>query len=163
MRSTGTSRPTPRSSGASARGWRPNRVPTGSHIKGGRGGGTPGRDTVAKSRRPPGGGGAGGEGLGRSRGGFTTKLHPSADGRCRPLSLIVTPGQRADCAQFKPVLEKVHPKIGTGRPRKKPDSIAADKAYSNRPCREYLRYVYLGTATSQPSPSDSGRDRPDKS
>lgn len=81
-----------------------------------------------------------GEGLGRSRGGFTTKLHLSADGRCRPLSLIVTPGQRADCTQFKPVLEKIRvPKIGPGRPRNKPDSIAAHKAYSNGPCREYLR------------------------
>lgn len=28
---------------------------------------------MAESARPPGGGGAGGEGLGRSRGGFTTK------------------------------------------------------------------------------------------
>ncbi|MGW1642357.1 IS5 family transposase [Streptomyces lavendulae] len=101
---------------------------------------TPGRSAVAEPRRPPGGGGAGGEGLGRSRGGFTTKLHLSADGRCRPLSLIVTPGQSADCTQFKPVLEKIRvPRIGLGRPRKKPDSLAADKAYSNGPCREYLR------------------------
>ncbi|WP_419248253.1 IS5 family transposase [Streptomyces virginiae] len=84
--------------------------------------------------------GAGGEGLGRSRGGFTSKLHLSADGRCRPLSLIVTPGQRADCTQFKPVLEKIRvPKPGPGRPRKKPDSVTADKAYSNGPCRQYLR------------------------
>ncbi|MFE9627665.1 transposase [Streptomyces sp. NPDC006527] len=76
----------------------------------------------------------GGEGLGRSRGGSTTKLHLSADGRCRPLSLIVTPGQRADCTQFKPVLEKIRvPNPGPGRPRTKPGSIAADKAYSNRP------------------------------
>ncbi|MFZ3544092.1 transposase [Streptomyces sp. 4.24] len=88
----------------------------------------------------PGGGGAGREGLGRSRGGFTTKLHLSADGRCRPLSLTVTPGQRADCAQFKPVMEKIRvPKLGPGRPRKKPDSVAADKADSNGPCRGYLR------------------------
>ena len=34
--------------------------------------------------------GAGSEGLGRSRGGFTSKLHLSADGRCRPLSLVIT-------------------------------------------------------------------------
>jgi transposase len=54
--------------------------------------------------------------------------------------LIVTPGQRADCTQFKPVLEKIRvPKSGPGRPRKTPDSVAADKAYSNGPCREYLR------------------------
>ncbi|MFF3959787.1 IS5 family transposase [Streptomyces sp. NPDC001890] len=97
-------------------------------------------DAVAGSRRPPGGGGAGGEGLGRSRGGFTSKLHLSADGRCRPLSLIVTPGQRADCTQFKPVLEKIRvPRSGLGRPRKKPDSLAADRAYSNGLIREYLR------------------------
>ncbi|WP_420802361.1 IS5 family transposase [Streptomyces taklimakanensis] len=100
---------------------------------------TPGRNAVAEPRRPPGGGGARGEGLGRSRGGFTTKLHLSADGRCRPLSLIVTPGQRADRTQFKPVPEKIRvPKAGPGRPRKRPDSVA-DKTYSNRPCREYLR------------------------
>ncbi|MGM0351792.1 IS5 family transposase [Streptomyces sp. Adlamb9] len=109
-------------------------------LKGGRASRTPGRDAVAESRRPPGGGGAGSEGLGRSRGGFTTKLHLSADGRCRPLSLVVTPGQRADCTQFRPVLEKICvPRLGTGRPRNKPDSLAADKAYSNGPCRDYLR------------------------
>ncbi|MFJ3881583.1 IS5 family transposase [Streptomyces sp. NPDC090077] len=108
--------------------------------KGGRRGGTPGRDSVAESRRPLGGGGAGSEGLGRSRGGFTSKFHLSADGRCRPLSLIVTPGQRADCTQFKPVLEKIRvPRPGLGWPCKKPDSLAADKAYSNGPIREYLR------------------------
>ncbi|MFE3591393.1 IS5 family transposase [Streptomyces niveus] len=101
---------------------------------------TPGRDAVAEPRRPPGGGGAGGEGLGRSRGGFTTKLHLSADGLRRPLSLVVTPGQRADCTQFKLVLEKIRvPRPGLGRPRKKSDSLAADKAYSNGPIREYLR------------------------
>ncbi|MEU1307191.1 IS5 family transposase [Streptomyces shenzhenensis] len=89
--------------------------------KGGWARGTPGRDAVAEPRRPPGGGGAGGEGLGRSRGGFTTKVHLSADGRCRPLSLVVTPGQRADCTQFEPVLEKIRvPRIGPGRPRKSP-------------------------------------------
>ncbi|MFE5486644.1 IS5 family transposase [Streptomyces sp. NPDC056527] len=116
------------------------RTTAGSRLKGGRSGRAPERNAVAEPRRPPGGGGAGGEGLGRSRGGFTSKLHLSAHGRCRPLSLIVTPGQRADCTQFKPVLEKIRvPRIGPGRPRNKPDSLAADRAYSNGPCREYLR------------------------
>ncbi len=76
----------------------------------------------------------------RQRGGFTSKIHLSADGCCRPLSLIVTPGQRADCTQFVAVLEKIRvPRLGLGRPRKRPDSVAADKAYSNGPCRQYLR------------------------
>ncbi len=109
---------------------------------------------MAESARPAGGGGAGGEGLGRSRGGFTSKLHLSADGRCRPLSLVVTGGQRADCTQFQTVLEKIRvPRVGPGRPRTKPDSLAADKAYSNSPCREYLRR--RGIRHSIPEKTDS--------
>ncbi|WP_443064352.1 IS5 family transposase [Streptomyces sp. NBC_00525] len=88
--------------------------------------GTPARTLVAEPRRPVGGGGAGSEGLGRSRGGFTSKIHLSADGHCRPLSLLVTAGQRGDSPQFMPVLEKIRvPRLGPGRPRKKPDSRAA--------------------------------------
>lgn len=95
---------------------------------------------MAEPGRPAGGGGAAGEGLGRSRGGFTSEIHLSADGHCRPLSLIVTPGQQADCTQFVPVLEKIRvPRLGPGRPRKKPDSVAADRARSNGPCRRHLR------------------------
>ncbi|WP_373032562.1 IS5 family transposase [Streptomyces sp. NRRL B-2790] len=71
---------------------------------------------------------------------MTSKLHLSVDGRCRPPSLVVTPGQRADCTQFKPVLEKIRvPRPRQGRPRRKADSLAADKAYSNGPCRHCLR------------------------
>lgn len=71
-----------------------------------------------------------------------------------PLSLIVTRGQRADCTRFEPVLEKIRgPKAGLGRPRKEPDSVAADKAYSNGPCREYLRR--RGIRHSIPEKTDS--------
>ncbi|GAA2567350.1 IS5 family transposase [Streptomyces fimbriatus] len=115
---------------------------------------------MAEPRRPPGGGGAGGEGLGRSRGGFTSKIHLSADGRCRPLSLVLTPGQRADCTQFKPVLEKIRvPRVGPGRPRKKPDSLAADRAYSNGPCREYLRRRGIRHTIPEKTDSQAARVR----
>lgn len=70
---------------------------------------------MAEPGRPAGGGGGSGEGLGRSRGGFTSKIHLSADGRCRLLSLLITPGQRGDSPQFKPVLEKIRvPRVGSG-------------------------------------------------
>ncbi|MFD3454802.1 hypothetical protein ACFWVC_21825 [Streptomyces sp. NPDC058691] len=60
--------------------------------------------------------------------------------RCRSLPLIATLGQRADCTHFKQVLDKIRvPKIGPGRHHKKPDSLMADKAYINGPCRPYLR------------------------
>lgn len=58
---------------ASACGRCPHRSTASTRLKGGPSGGTPGRDAVAEPRRPPGGGGAGGEGLGRSRGRSTTK------------------------------------------------------------------------------------------
>ncbi|MGY1434586.1 IS5 family transposase [Streptomyces reniochalinae] len=122
--------------------------------------GTPGRNPVAEPGGPPGGGGAGSEGLGRSRGGFTSKLHLSADGRCRPLSLVVTGGQRADCTQFSPVLEKIRvPRPGSGRPRNKPDSLAADKAYSNGPCREYLRRRGIRHTIPEKADSEAARLR----
>ncbi|MFD0229504.1 IS5 family transposase [Streptomyces hirsutus] len=130
------------------------RTAAGARVKGGRSGRTPGRNTVAEPARPAGGGGAGGEGLGRSRGGFTSKLHLSADGRCRPLSLVVTGGQRADCTQFETVLTKTRvARVGPGRPRTKPDSLAADKGYSNGPCRQYLRR--RGIRHSIPEKTDS--------
>ncbi|MEU3355361.1 IS5 family transposase [Streptomyces sp. NPDC037389] len=108
--------------------------------KGGRHGRTPEREARVEAARPLGGGGAAGEGLGRSRGGFTTKVYLSADGRCCPLSLTVTPGQWADCTQFEPVIDKIRvPRARLGRPRRRPDSLSADKAYSNRTIRAYLR------------------------
>ncbi|MFE7113663.1 IS5 family transposase [Streptomyces sp. NPDC057600] len=92
--------------------------------------------------------------------GFTSKLHLSADGRCRPLSLVVTPGQRADCTQFKLVLEKIRvPRHGPGRPRKQPDSLAADKAYSNGPCREFLRRRGIRHTIPEKTDSQAARQR----
>ncbi|WP_408992735.1 transposase [Streptomyces sp. 1268] len=115
---------------------------------------------MAESACPLGGGGAGGEVLGRSRSGFITKLHLSADGRCRPFSLIVAPGQRADCAQFIAVLEKFRvPRTGLGRPRKKPDSLAAGRACSNGPVREYLRRRGIRHAIPVKSDSQAARRR----
>ncbi|GAB7106556.1 IS5 family transposase [Streptomyces phaeofaciens JCM 4814] len=56
------------------------------------------------------------------------------------LSLLLTAGQRADCTQFEPVMERIRvPRLGLGRPRSTPDSVRADRAYSNRRTRQYLR------------------------
>lgn len=79
------------------------------------------------------------EALGHSRGGLSTKLHLSADQRCRPLSLVTTVGQRHDAVAFELVLSKVAVgRLGSGRPRTRPDYTLADKAYSSRAIREYL-------------------------
>lgn len=78
-------------------------------------------------------------GLGRSRGGLTSKIHLASDRRCRPLSFVLTPGQAADSPQFAAVLKKIKVRGPVGRPRTRPDAVAGDKAYSSRANRSYLR------------------------
>ena len=78
-------------------------------------------------------------GLGRSRGGLTSKVHLAADRRRRPLVFVLTPGQAADSPRFEAVLERVRVRRPVGRPRTRPEAVAADKAYSSRANRAYLR------------------------
>lgn len=77
--------------------------------------------------------------LGRSRGGYGTKFHLVTDGRGLPLSVTVTPGQAHESKSFEHVLDAVVvPQHRPGRPRRRPDSIAADKGYSFRRIRRWL-------------------------
>ena len=78
-------------------------------------------------------------GLGRSRGGLTSNIHLAADRRCRPLAFVLTPGQAGDSPQFVPVLERIKVRGPVGRPTTRPYAVAADKAYSSRRNRRYLR------------------------
>jgi hypothetical protein len=79
-------------------------------------------------------------GLGRSRGGLTTKIHLAVEHGQKPLSVVITAGQRGDSPQFRPVLEGIRvPRLGGGRPRTRPDRVRCDKAYSSRTNRAYLR------------------------
>jgi len=77
--------------------------------------------------------------LGRSRGGLSSKVHLACDRRCRPLAFVLTPGQGADSPQFAAVLGKIKVRGPLGRPRTRPDAVAADKAYSSRKNRAHLR------------------------
>jgi transposase len=79
-------------------------------------------------------------GLGRSRGGWTTKLHLGCEQGQKPLSIVITAGQRGDSPQFTAVLHGIRvPRPGRGRPRTRPDRVLADKAYSSKANRAYLR------------------------
>jgi transposase len=52
----------------------------------------------------------------------------------------VTPGQRHDSTQLEALLDAIEvPRLGRGRPRKRPDELIADKGYSYPRCRKYLR------------------------
>ncbi len=79
-------------------------------------------------------------GLGRSRGGLTSKIHLACDGRGRPLSFTVTAGTRNDCTQAATVIDAIRViQPGPGRPRVRPERVVADKGYSARTFRAYLR------------------------
>ncbi|EHR51371.1 transposase [Saccharomonospora marina XMU15] len=112
-------------------------------------------------KEPPGGVGApepADHALGRSRGGWTTKLHLTTEQGHRPLSLLVTAGQRGDSPQFEAVLAGIQvARTGGGRARTRPDRVLADKAYSSRTNRAHLRR--RGIACTIPQPADQIRHR----
>ncbi|MCV7532386.1 IS5 family transposase [Micrococcus luteus] len=79
-----------------------------------------------------------GHGIGRSRGGLTTKIHHAVDGRGRPLAAIVTGGQRNDGAVLAQVLAEIQiPRLGAARAR--PEAVIADRAYATGVIRNELR------------------------
>ncbi len=89
---------------------------------------------------------------------MTTKLHLAVEQGQKPLSLLVTAGQRHDSPRFQPVLEGIRvARIGAGRPRTKPDKVRADKAYGSRANRAYLRR--RGIRCTIPEKADQARNR----
>jgi transposase len=68
-------------------------------------------------------------------------VHLACDGKGRPLSIVITPGQRHDSTQLAPVLAgiRVPRPGGRGRPRTRPERLIADKGYSYARCRRLLR------------------------
>ena len=103
------------------------------------------------------------EGLGKSRGGWTTKIHTIGDGRGRNLTSHLTPGQDHDTRQLVRLLDDVavtRP-AGIGRPRKRLDSLSADKAYSSRGNRRSLRARRIPTTSPKKTtrkPTAPGKD-----
>ena len=81
-----------------------------------------------------------GEGLGRSRGGLSTKIHLATDGRGLPMSVVLTGGHAGDNPQLLPVLDGIRvARTGPGRPRTRPQAVIADKAYSHPSTRRQMR------------------------
>ncbi|RGC65245.1 Transposase DDE domain protein [Micromonospora sp. MW-13] len=93
------------------------------------------RTAPERQKEPPGGvdDEPADHGLGRSRGGWTTKVHLACEQGRKPLAMLVTGGQRGDSPQFTRVLARIRvPRPDGGRPRTRPDRVLADKAYSSR-------------------------------
>ncbi|MFL0579542.1 IS5 family transposase [Dietzia sp. 179-F 9C3 NHS] len=101
-----------------------------------------------------------GHGIGRSRGGLTTKIHSAVDGRGRPLANVITGGQRNDGAMLPEVLADIAvPRRGPGRPRTRPDAVIADKAYSSGITRRELRRRRIDAVIPDKSGTIAARKR----
>ena len=81
-----------------------------------------------------------GEALGRSQGGFSTKMHLRAEGNGRPITAVLTGGERHEQIALEALLDKgAVRRRGRGRPRLRPRRVAGDKAYSSPSARQKLR------------------------
>ena len=100
----------------------------------------PMRGRIAGARKTGREPGADDEALGRSRGGFTTKIHLRCEGYGKPVIFTVTGGQVHDTRQVSALISRgAIRRIGRGRPRLRPTKLVGDKAYSSRSIRLALR------------------------
>ena len=89
------------------------------------------RDSSAQAEPPT--GEPADHGLGRSRGGWTSKVHPAVEQGQKMLALFITAGQRGDSPHLAPFLARIRvPKIGPGSPRTTPDRVLAGKGTRRR-------------------------------
>jgi transposase len=83
--------------------------------------------------------------LGRSRGGFSTKIHVRVERGGKLLVIILTPGQRHEQTVFEQLMERgAVTRVGRGRPRRRPKRVCGDKGYSSGKVRRYLRRRGIG-------------------
>jgi hypothetical protein len=88
-------------------------------------------------------------------------VHLACEQRQKPLSILITAGQRGDSPQFRAVLERIAvPRLGPGRPRPRPARVLADKAYGSAANRAYLRRRKI--ACTIPEKADQVRNRKNK-
>src|SRR4029078_615488 len=96
----------------------------------------------------PSGGEAPDDALGRSQGGFSTKIHLRAEGHGRPITAVLTGGERHEQIALADVLDRVAiPRSGRGRPRLRPRRVAGDKGYSSPKARRRLRQCRIPPVT----------------
>jgi transposase len=109
---------------------------------------------------------SGGEALGRSQGGFSTKVHVRAEGSGKPIAFVLTGGERHESRMLPALLARgAVRRPGRGRPRlrprPRPRRVAGDKAYTGRPVRSFLRRRGIGAVipTQKREPRRPGFDR----
>jgi transposase len=97
------------------------------------------------------------------RGKAGTKRHVATDGRGIPLAVRITGANRHESTVFADLIDAIPPiKQPSGRRRKRPDKVHADKAYDGRRCRRALRRRHIKVRIARKgieSKERLGRDR----
>ena len=86
------------------------------------------------------------EALGRSRGGFSTKVHVCCDALGNPRRIVLSPGQNSDFSKAEALLGN-----------DKPKAVVADKGYDSKPFAQLVES--LGAEVVIPSRSNAKQTR----
>ena len=85
------------------------------------------------------------EALGYSKGGYSSKIHLRCEEHGKPVTFVVTVGERHEAVVFESVVEQgAIKRCGPGRPRIRPERLSADKGYTGGKVRAYLRRRGIG-------------------
>ncbi len=87
--------------------------------------------------------------LGKSKGGFSTKLHLRCEGFGKPITWVLTGGQRLEATHVQAPIEGCAVRRPSGQIRVRPARVAGDKGYTGRKIRRYLRRRENGTVISR--------------
>ena len=91
-------------------------------------------------------------------------MHLRAEGGGKPLTFLVTAGERHEQSVFEPLMEQGAVKrAGRGRPRLRPKRVVGDKGYSSRAVRRYLArrgiQPVIARRANEPQQRDFDRER----
>jgi transposase len=118
-----------------------------------------GARTRPQAQKEPPGAEPADHGLGRSRGGWTTKVHLACEQGQKLLAMVITGDQRGDSPQFIPVLDAIAVPRPGGRPRTRPERVLADRAYTSAANRAYLRRRGIRATIPSKADQDAARRR----
>lgn len=94
----------------------------------------------------------GDNGLGRSRGGFGTKIHLATDGSGLPLNIVLTPGQAHESQFAKRLLDGIGIQRQNGCIKRRGHAVLADKAYSEHILHKRLKRKGIKTVSVKSLP-----------
>ena len=84
------------------------------------------------------------EALGRSRGGFGTKIHLRAEGGGKPMAFVLSGGERHESLYVEALLTQGRVRrVGRGRPRARPAQLVGGRGYSYPHVRRALARSHI--------------------